>query len=164
MHFQRMHSTDVCVHQPIARPNVLLASPWRTVHADRRYPQFTEAKILSEFIKTDAYKMEVAVKPPMAVTNAVSWRTEGIKYKKNEVFLDAVESVNLLVNSNGTVGNWSGHSFIRSGALPNHLLCAANAPCRAHDCAHDRVSWSLSRCLPPAFAPAPLSHSILSHL
>lgn len=36
----------------------------------------------------------------MAVTNAVSWRSEGIKYKKNEVFLDVVESVNLLVNSN----------------------------------------------------------------
>ena len=52
---------------------------------DFGYPQFTEAKILSEYIKTDAYKMEVAVKPPMAVTNAVSWRTEGIKYKKNEV-------------------------------------------------------------------------------
>jgi hypothetical protein len=52
---------------------------------DFGYPQFTEAKILSEFIKTDAYKMEVQARPPMAVTNAVSWRSEGIKYKKNEV-------------------------------------------------------------------------------
>ena len=34
----------------------------------------------------------------MAVTNAVSWRSEGIKYRKNEVFLDVVESVNLLVS------------------------------------------------------------------
>jgi hypothetical protein len=25
------------------------------------------------------------VKPPMAVTNAVSWRSEGIRHKKNEV-------------------------------------------------------------------------------
>jgi AP-1 complex subunit mu len=33
----------------------------------------------------------------MAVTNAVSWRTEGIRYRKNEVFLDVIESVNLLV-------------------------------------------------------------------
>lgn len=54
---------------------------------DFGYPQFTEAKILSEFIKTDAYKMEVQARPPMAVTNAVSWRSEGIKYKKNEVHL-----------------------------------------------------------------------------
>lgn len=34
----------------------------------------------------------------MAVTNAVSWRSEGIKYRKNEVFLDVIESVNLLVS------------------------------------------------------------------
>lgn len=68
---------------------------------DFGYPQYTEAKILSEFIKTDAYKMELTQRPPMAVTNAVSWRSEGIRYKKNEVFLDVVESVNILVNSNG---------------------------------------------------------------
>ena len=41
--------------------------------------------------------MEVQVKPPMAVTNAVSWRSEGIRYRKNEVFLDVIESVNMLV-------------------------------------------------------------------
>ena len=72
---------------------------------DFGYPQFTEANILQEFIKTEAQKMEVTDqrKAPMAVTNAVSWRSEGIKYKKNEVFLDVVESVNLLVNANGSV-------------------------------------------------------------
>ncbi|KAL6618861.1 hypothetical protein ACP70R_034000 [Stipagrostis hirtigluma subsp. patula] len=70
---------------------------------DFGYPQYTEAMILSEFIKTDAYKMEVTQRPPMAVTNAVSWRSEGIRYKKNEVFLDVVESVNILVNSNGQI-------------------------------------------------------------
>lgn len=43
------------------------------------------------------------MRPPMAVTNAVSWRSEGIRYRKNEVFLDVVESVNLLVNANGHV-------------------------------------------------------------
>ncbi|KAJ0037989.1 hypothetical protein Pint_22881 [Pistacia integerrima] len=70
---------------------------------DFGYPQYTEATILSEFIKTDAYRMEVTQRPPMAVTNAVSWRSEGILYKKNEVFLDVVESVNILVNSNGQI-------------------------------------------------------------
>lgn len=48
-------------------------------------PQFTEAKILSEFIKTDAHRLAVQARPPMAVTNAVSWRQEGLFYKKNEV-------------------------------------------------------------------------------
>lgn len=52
---------------------------------DFGFPQYTEARILSEFIKTDAFRMEVAQRPPMAVTNAVSWRSEGIRYKKNEV-------------------------------------------------------------------------------
>lgn len=52
---------------------------------DFGYPQYTEAKILSEFIKTDAYRMEASQKPPMAVTNAVSWRSEGILYRTNEV-------------------------------------------------------------------------------
>lgn len=46
---------------------------------DFGYPQFTEAAILQEYIKTDAHKLEGMVKPPMAVTNAVSWRSEGIK-------------------------------------------------------------------------------------
>merc|ERR1712194_704448 len=35
--------------------------------------------------------------------NAVSWRAEGIKHKKNEIFLDVVEKLNLLVATNGTV-------------------------------------------------------------
>lgn len=34
---------------------------------------------------------------PTTVTNAVSWRSEGIKYKKNEVFIDVIESINVLV-------------------------------------------------------------------
>jgi AP-1 complex subunit mu len=40
---------------------------------------------------------------PKAVTGATPWRGDGIKYRKNEVFLDVVESINLLVASNGTL-------------------------------------------------------------
>lgn len=49
------------------------------------------------YITQEGQKLEVAPRPPMAVTNAVSWRSEGIKHRKNEVFLDVIESVNLLV-------------------------------------------------------------------
>ncbi|GAV07670.1 hypothetical protein RvY_17484 [Ramazzottius varieornatus] len=66
-------------------------------------PQTTDSKILQEYITQEGTKLEIAPRPPMAVTNAVSWRSEGIKYRKNEVFLDVIESVNLLVNVNGTV-------------------------------------------------------------
>ena len=37
------------------------------------------------------------------ITGQISWRPEGITYKKNEVFLDVIESINILVNTNGTV-------------------------------------------------------------
>ncbi|CAE8700805.1 unnamed protein product [Polarella glacialis] len=71
---------------------------------DNGYPQTTEVKILREYIKTQSNAMSVEqMRPPTAVTNAVSWRSEGIKHKKNEIFLDVVERLNLLVSSNGTV-------------------------------------------------------------
>ncbi|KAG5461670.1 MAG: Mu homology domain-containing protein, partial [Olpidium bornovanus] len=73
---------------------------------DYGHPQTTETKILQEYITQESHKLELQVRPPMAVTNAVSWRSEGIKYRKNEVFLDVIESVNLLVTS-GTPSNCS---------------------------------------------------------
>lgn len=65
---------------------------------DFGYPQSTERRILKEYVyhknlkttsfnKIDRYitqesqKLE-APRPPMAVTNAVSWRSEGIKVLK----------------------------------------------------------------------------------
>jgi len=66
---------------------------------DFGYPQTTESKILQEYITQESHKLEIQVRPPPAVTNAVSWRTEGIRYRKNEVFLDVIESVNMLVRT-----------------------------------------------------------------
>uniref|UniRef100_A0A8C7H5L4 AP-1 complex subunit mu-2 n=1 Tax=Oncorhynchus kisutch TaxID=8019 RepID=A0A8C7H5L4_ONCKI len=71
---------------------------------DFGFPQTTDSKILQEYITQEGTKLEVAkTKVPTTVTNAVSWRSEGIKYKKNEVFIDVIESINLLVNANGSV-------------------------------------------------------------
>ena len=69
---------------------------------DFGYPQSTETSILQQYITTESHKLTEQVKALSTVTGAVSWRQEGIKHKKNEVFLDVVESVNLLVNANGT--------------------------------------------------------------
>jgi len=88
---------------------------------DFGYPQTTETKILQEYdylvlchvgkclqvvlrryITQESHKLEIA-RPPIAVTNAVSWRSEGIRYRKNEVFLDVIESLNLLVSATGSV-------------------------------------------------------------
>merc|ERR1712217_433537 len=71
---------------------------------DNGYPQTTEVKILREYIKTQSHQISVdQMRPPTAVTNAVSWRSEGIKHKKNEIFLDVGEKLNLLVSANGSV-------------------------------------------------------------
>lgn len=70
---------------------------------DFGYPQTTDSKILQEYITQEGHKLELQPRIPVAVTNAVSWRSEGIKYRKNEVFLDVIESVNLLANANGNV-------------------------------------------------------------
>ncbi|KAF7328782.1 AP-1 complex subunit mu-1 [Mycena venus] len=70
---------------------------------DFGYPQVTEVKMLHEFITQESNQLAVQIRPPTEMTGAVSWRQEGIRYKKNEVFLDVVESVNLLVNAAGDV-------------------------------------------------------------
>lgn len=74
---------------------------------DFGYPQTTDPKILQNYIMQESHKMEdVAQKAPQilkTVTGAVSWRPEGIKYRKNEVFLDVIESVNLMVSTTGQV-------------------------------------------------------------
>ena len=70
---------------------------------DFGYPQSTEYKILQEYITQHGHRMEMQPRPPMAVTNAVSWRSEGIVHKKNEIFLDVIERLNLLVSNNGSL-------------------------------------------------------------
>ncbi|VDK20406.1 unnamed protein product [Anisakis simplex] len=91
------------VEEESVRDNFVIIYELLDEMMDFGYPQTTEGKILQEFITQEGHKLEVAPRPPMAVTNAVSWRSEGIKYRKNEVFLDVIESVNMLANANGNV-------------------------------------------------------------
>lgn len=79
---------------------------------DNGYPQTTEFQILKEFIKTESHELDYTWKKkqediqfsiPAAISNAISWRPEGIKYKKNEIFLDVIEKVNMIVSRNGSV-------------------------------------------------------------
>jgi len=73
---------------------------------DFGFPQFTDTSLLQEFIKvTERHKTERSDPKNIAnhITGAVNWRKEGIKHKKNEVFLDVIERLNLLVARNGTI-------------------------------------------------------------
>ena len=76
---------------------------------DNGYPQYTEVKVLSEFIKCERHEMvkekkqSLEMSMPSAMTDTVSWRKLGIVYKKNECYLDVIEKVNMVVNSAGQV-------------------------------------------------------------
>ena len=101
---------------------------------DWGYPQITDQKILSEYIMQESHKIQGVAKPPPAVTGVVSWRSEGIKYRKNEIFLDVVESVNLLVGSNGNVlrseilGALKMRSYLRCSQLLMRRSCRLTCP------------------------------------
>jgi len=70
---------------------------------DFGYPQITESKILQEYITQESHKLtKQQVLVPSQVTGT-NLRGNDIKYSKNEVFLDVIESINLLVASNGTL-------------------------------------------------------------
>ncbi|XP_015959058.1 AP-2 complex subunit mu [Arachis duranensis] len=78
---------------------------------DFGYPQNLSAEILKLYITQEGVRSPFLSKPAdkpvpnatLQVTGAVGWRREGLVYKKNEVFLDIVESVNLLMSSKGSV-------------------------------------------------------------
>lgn len=69
---------------------------------DHGYPQISDPKILKEYIKTESKQMKVDIMKEQVLvntlTNAISWRQEGIVHKKNEAYLDVIEKVDCLVN------------------------------------------------------------------
>lgn len=83
---------------------------------DYGYPQTLEPDVLKSFIQqkslmdtlmdkmTSRKQQQVTVAPP-AVTGLVSWRKEGMKYRKNEAYLDVVESLDLVMTQEGKVLN-----------------------------------------------------------
>lgn len=71
---------------------------------DNGLPQATEVHVLRDFIKTDYHQLDVAkMSAPSAVTSNISWRANNVKYKRNELFLDVVEKINMVVSPTGHV-------------------------------------------------------------
>lgn len=85
-------------------------------------PQLTDGKVLDEYITQDPLTLNSLIKKstkfhshvkqsqqdrrqqrvaPATQTNTVSWRKEGIKYYRNEAFLDVIESIDMLINGKG---------------------------------------------------------------
>ncbi|KAJ2846917.1 clathrin associated protein complex medium subunit [Coemansia brasiliensis] len=73
---------------------------------DFGYPQNIEVDTLKLYVTTESVRTQGPVEPPqitMQATGAMTWRRQDIFYKKNEAFVDVIESVNLLVSAKGTV-------------------------------------------------------------
>ncbi|KAG8686403.1 hypothetical protein FRC09_014154 [Ceratobasidium sp. 395] len=75
---------------------------------DFGYPQNSEIDTLKMYITTEGVKSEQAVreesqKITIQATGSTSWRRNDVKYKKNEAFVDIIESVNLLMSAKGAV-------------------------------------------------------------
>ncbi|GJD08566.1 AP-1 complex subunit mu-1 [Galdieria sulphuraria] len=90
------------VEEESIRDNFVLIYELLDEMMDFGFPQSTESKVLQEYITQERHVLE-SPRPPIAVTNAVSWRSEGVKHQRNEVFLDVIEKVNLLVGANGNL-------------------------------------------------------------
>jgi len=73
---------------------------------DFGYPQNTDTGTLKTFITQQGVKSaskEEQAAITSQVTGQIGWRKEGIKYRRNELFLDVMEYVNLLMSPQGQV-------------------------------------------------------------
>mmetsp|Transcript_13265 Transcript_13265/g.41905 ORF Transcript_13265/g.41905 Transcript_13265/m.41905 type:complete len:435 (-) Transcript_13265:24-1328(-) len=72
---------------------------------DYGYPQILEADVLKKYItqgnskSVDLNDQEQLKKITVQATGVCSWRAEGIKHRKNEVYIDVVENVNILMSA-----------------------------------------------------------------
>ncbi|KAI0986367.1 hypothetical protein GJ496_004915 [Pomphorhynchus laevis] len=74
---------------------------------DFGYPQNTDTGLLKVYITQQGIKTLISKEENTMITSQVTgqigWRPEGIKYRRNELFLDVVEHVNLLMSPQGQV-------------------------------------------------------------
>ncbi|TFY80035.1 hypothetical protein EWM64_g3980 [Hericium alpestre] len=88
---------------------------------DFGYPQNSEIDTLKTYITTESIvssqiAAEESSKITTQATGATSWRRGDVKYKKNEAFVDVVETVNLSMSAKGTVlrADVDGHIQMRA--------------------------------------------------
>ncbi|KAF7337850.1 AP-2 complex subunit mu [Mycena venus] len=107
---------------------------------DFGYPQNSEIDTLKTYITTEsivssAIAAEESSKITAQATGATSWRRTDVKYKKNEAFVDVVETVNLSMSAKGA------SSTLPLARLPIFHL-RSQARC------YERTSTGTFRCAP----------------
>ncbi|RPD66544.1 clathrin adaptor mu subunit [Lentinus tigrinus ALCF2SS1-6] len=88
---------------------------------DFGYPQNSETDTLKTYITTESIvsaniAAEESSKITTQATGSTNWRRGDVKYKKNEAFVDVVETVNLSMSAKGTVlrADVDGHILMRA--------------------------------------------------
>mmetsp|Transcript_14673 Transcript_14673/g.19152 ORF Transcript_14673/g.19152 Transcript_14673/m.19152 type:complete len:429 (+) Transcript_14673:239-1525(+) len=73
---------------------------------DFGYPQNCAVDVLRLYINLGAVKAvqeQETSELTSQITGAIDWRREGIKHRRNEVYIDVLESVSLLLSQNGSI-------------------------------------------------------------
>jgi AP-2 complex subunit mu-1 len=74
---------------------------------DFGYPQTSETDTLKQYISQEEIRSDKlqseSKKITIQATGAISWRKEDIKYRKNECFIDIIESLNLIMSNKGAI-------------------------------------------------------------
>lgn len=73
---------------------------------DYGYPQTTDYNLLKKYITQGGFKVQDSQKLQemlTQLTGAVSWRPQNVFHPTNEIYLDVIESVNLLINKTGEI-------------------------------------------------------------
>jgi len=93
------------IEEESIRDNFIIIYELMDEMMDFGYPQTTDTKLLQGYITQEGHKLDRASTQGVLVqvTGQTPWRPLGIKYRKNEVFLDVIESVNLLVSAVGSI-------------------------------------------------------------
>jgi AP-2 complex subunit mu-1 len=73
---------------------------------DFGFPQNSEIDTLKSYITTESVvsqgiPADESSKITVQATGAISWRRADVKYKKNEAFVDVIETVNLSMSAKG---------------------------------------------------------------
>ena len=93
------------LNENILKKNFVLVYEILDEIMDFGYPQILDEDSLKQYILQKGFrgeqKINRALPPSSQLTGAVAHRREGIKYKKNEAYLDVVEHLHILTNADG---------------------------------------------------------------
>lgn len=97
------------LNDSVVRKNFVLIYELLDEVLDYGIPQITEPEVLKKYILEGGIKLEQLTdfeklkQITMQATGANSWRPEGIFYKKNNIYIDVIENVNLIFGNKGNV-------------------------------------------------------------